>query len=67
VSTTGNVGFYGTTPIAKQTATGQTAGYVTGVGTAVLADGTFTGGVGATAYTLGDIVKALKNLGLITQ
>lgn len=67
VSSTGNVGFYGTTPIAKPTAAGTTTGYTTGAGTALTVDGTFTGNVGATAYTVGDVVRALKQLGLLTQ
>lgn len=66
-SATGTVGFYGTTPVAQQTAAAETTGYTAGTSTAVTIDGTFTGGVGATAYTIGDVVAALKNLGVLTK
>ena len=61
------VGFFGTGPVAQPTAAAETTGYTAGTGTAVTIDGTFTGGVGVTAYTIGDIVAALKTLGLIAS
>lgn len=58
--------FYNSTPIVQPNTTGQTAGFtVIGGGTNVQEVDTFTGGVGGTAYTIGDIVRHLKNLGLI--
>lgn len=63
----GNVGFFGHASAAQPSSTGQTAGQVSGVGTAVLVDDTFTGGTGTKAYTVGDIVKALKSLGLLAS
>lgn len=63
----GNVGFYGKVPIARPTAAAVTAGFTAGTGTTVVSGSTFTGNVGATAYTLADIVAALKNLGLIAS
>lgn len=59
------IGFFGATPIARPTAGGVTVN-TRGVGTTWLIDNTTTGNVGATAYTIQDIVAALKNLGLIT-
>jgi hypothetical protein len=50
---------------AQQNSTGQTAGFTAGTGNAVKDDSTFTGGAGATAYTIGDIVKHLKTHGLL--
>jgi hypothetical protein len=64
---TDTIGFYGATKVAQPSSTGQTAGFTAGAGTAVLDDSTFTGGTGSTAYTLGDIVKHLKALGLIAS
>ena len=61
----GKLGFYGTTAIAKPSSTGETTGFTAGSGTAVNDDSTFTGNVGSMAYRLSDIVKHLKNLGLI--
>jgi hypothetical protein len=66
-ATTQKLGFFNATPIAQPSSTGQTAGFTAGTGTSVNDDSTFTGGVGATAYTIGDIVKHLKNLGLIAS
>ena len=61
------LGKWGATPIVQPSSTGQTAGSTVGVGNNVNDDSTFTGGVGATAYTIGDIVKHLKNAGNIAQ
>ncbi len=61
------VGFNGKTPIAQPSTTGTATGFVAGSGTAVLDDSTFTGGVGTKAYNLSDVVKALKDLGLLAS
>ena len=58
-------GFFGATPVAQPSTTGTTTGFTSGSGTAVLDDSTFTGDTGSTAYTIGDVVKALKDLGLL--
>jgi len=58
---------YDASPLAQHSSTGQAAGFTAGAGTAAKDDSTFTGGVGSTAYTTGDIVKALKNFGLIKK
>jgi hypothetical protein len=50
-------------PAAQQTANRVTAGYSAGSGNSVTVDGTFTGAVGSKAYTVGDIVTALKAYG----
>jgi hypothetical protein len=65
---TQKIGFYGATPIVRPTGTGLTG--LAGVGsssTHVLLYTTFDGDLGSTAYAIGDIVKALKQLGLIAQ
>lgn len=59
------IGFHGATAVAQHSTTGQTAGFTAGAGSAVLHDSTFTGGTGATAYTIGDVVRALKLKGLM--
>jgi len=56
----GNLGVFGTTPIAQPT-TGIAPSIVApGVGTNVLQDDTFDG------YTVAQVVKALRNLGILT-
>jgi len=61
------VGFYGESPVAQPSSTGTTAGFTAGSGTGANDDSTFTGDVGTTAYTIGDIVAHLKTLGLIAK
>ena len=66
-ATSQKIGFFNATPVVQQNTTGTTTGFTAGSGTATKDDSTFTGGVGSTAYTVGDIVKALKTLGLLAE
>ena len=59
------LGFYNATPVIQPSVTGTTTGFTAGSGTAVQSGSTFTGGTGTKAYTIGDIVKALKSLGIM--
>lgn len=61
------IGFFGVTPVAKPSTTGTTTGFSAGSGTTVVSGSTFTGNTGSTAYTVGDIVNALKRLGLLAS
>ena len=62
-----SVGFYGASPVVQQTAGGITAGFTAGAGGAVLAGSTFTGNIGGTAYTIGDLIAAMKTYNLLTN
>lgn len=64
-STTGGISFFNATPVAQQSGTGETTGFTAGAGTNVTDQSTFTGNVGTTAYRISDVVKALKNYGLL--
>ena len=64
-ATAGTMAFFGSTPVVQQAGTGETSGFTAGSGTAVNDDSTFTGNVGTAAYRISDIVKALKNYGLL--
>ena len=66
-ATSQKIGFFNATPVVQQSGTGETTGFTGGGGTTARDDSTFTGNVGSTAYTISDIVKALKNLGLLAQ
>jgi hypothetical protein len=63
----GNVGFYGTTPVAQPTNPGNAHTTAAGATTSVFTNTAFDGGVGSKGYTIGDIVLALKSLGLIAS
>ena len=54
--------FVPTTPIVPG---GVTTGFTAGGGTTATHQSTFTGGIGTTAYTVGDVVNVLKRLGLM--
>ena len=61
-------GFFRAPPVTQPTDGGvTTAGFIGGSGDAVHVDSTFTGNIGSTKYTIGDIVAALKQLGLIAM
>jgi hypothetical protein len=62
---TPKIGHYGATPVVQPSTTGTTQQTVAGSGAAVKTDSTTTGGTGSTAYTVADVVLALKNLGLL--
>jgi parallel beta-helix repeat protein len=64
-ATTQKLGFYNATPVIQPSTTGTTSGFTAGAGSAVDSAATFTGNTGSIAYTIGDIVKALKTLGLL--
>lgn len=64
-ATNQKLGLFNATPIVQPSSTGETSGFTAGSGTGVNDDSTFTGNVGSTAYRISDIVKHLKNLGLI--
>ena len=64
---TQKIGFFNATPVVQPATTGTTTGTSAGSGTALHANATITGGVGSAAYTVGDIVKALKDIGILAQ
>ena len=64
------LGFYGNSAVAQPNTTGTgSSGFTMGVPTPniVYAESVFTGGVGSTAYTISDIVLALKQLGFLAM
>ncbi len=62
------IGFFGAAPVAQPASpAGNTHTPAAGSTTAIYVNTTFDGGVGSTAYTLGDVVAALKSLGLIAS
>jgi len=63
-STTEKLGFFNATPVVQVNPTGA-SGHTAVGGTNVDSDDHFTGGVGSSIWAIGDIVRALKLLGLI--
>lgn len=59
------VGFFGTAPVAQPSSVGDTSMTPQPAGTNVAHTNTWTGNTGSTGYTIGDIVKHLKELGIL--
>lgn len=57
------IGVFGAAAVAQQGATGNATVTTAGSTNTVFRNTTFTGGSGSTAYTIGDIVLAMKNFG----
>lgn len=62
---TDKLGFFGATAVVQQATTGTVTGFSQVTGDDVTHASTFTGNSGTKAYTIGDIVLALKNYGLL--
>jgi hypothetical protein len=54
---------FGATRVIQPATTGTATGFTAGAGTTVTHLSTFTGNTGSAAYTIGDVVLALKQLG----
>ena len=59
------VGMHGVTPVIQHATTGDATGFVAGSGTAAKDDSVFAGAAGSAAYTVGDLVTALKAKGIL--
>lgn len=59
------LGFWGASPVSQYNTEGTGGIYSSGSGTPVLDDSKFTGGAGSKAYTLNDVVAALKACGMM--
>ena len=66
VTTNGTI-IFNESRIVQQSGAGEATGFAAVGGTGVNDQSTFTGNVGSTAYRINDIVKALKNQGLLAQ
>lgn len=64
-ATTQKLAFYNSTPVVQPAASVDVTGFVAGSGTASKSDSVWAGAAGASAYTVGGIVTALKALGLL--
>jgi hypothetical protein len=60
-----STGFFGASAVAQPSSTGETTGWTSGGGSAATSTDTYTGNSGTKAYTLNDVVKHLKALGLL--
>ena len=64
-ASTQKLSLWGATPAVQPSSVGENTGYTAVGGTNVNHQDTFTGNVGTKAYTINDIVKHLKNTGVI--
>ncbi len=64
-ATTQKIGLWNVTPVVQPATTGTLTGFTIQAGTAVNHQSTFTGNTGSAAYTIGDIVLALKQVGVL--
>ena len=66
LNVTAGLGLHGKTDVPQHTATGDTTGFVRGLGTGARSDSTYQGSGGSgNSYTVGDIVTALKDAGIL--
>ena len=63
----GKLGAFGASAVAQPTSALNVHTVAAGATTAVFTNTTFDGSIGTTAYTVGDLVAALKTLGLIAS
>ena len=63
--TTQKLGFWNAAPVPQYATTGTLTGFVAGAGTTMTHESTVTGDNGTKAYTLGDVVRALKAAGIM--
>ena len=61
------IGLWGVTPVVQPSGVGQTGLNSDGGSTTVKIDSSFDGNFGTEAYYIGDIVKALKQVGILKK
>ena len=61
------LGFFNTAPVTQRGGTGETSGFIMVAGNDVTDSSTFTGAIGTKAYTISDLVKHLKQYGLLAE
>ncbi len=64
-ATSQKIGLWNAAPVIQYATTGTVTGFTANTTTAVLDGSTFTGNTGSAAYTIGDIVRALKLCGVM--
>lgn len=62
-----SLGLFGVSPVGQQSTSGSTTGFSQNSGNSVYDASTFAGSSSGTAYTIDDIVEALKKFGLLAQ
>ena len=67
-SSSDKISFFGATPVTQPNTTGETTGFTANTSANVVCnESTFTGNIGTSAYTISDIVKALKDIGALAM
>ncbi len=61
------VSFHGQNPSTQHSSTGEITGFTSGGSNQAYDNSTYTGNVGSSAYTVGDVIKCLKIKGLLAE